>query len=189
MAAVRIAMGPSIRLHGGAWLDLTTPESCDFTIDDIAHGLALQCRYAGQCRDFYSVAEHSLLVCEMVGEDPLAALLHDAAEAFLGDVTRPLKQILPDYRKVEARMQAAILERFGVATVPNPAIKRADLRVLAAEQKQVMPEGTDEWADRDGIEPAPVTVRFLAPFEAKRQFLARFESLLSPNRRRPSPTS
>ena len=179
VAAVRIAVGPSIRLHSGAWLDLSSPETSDFTIEDIAQGLALQCRYAGQCRDFYSVAEHSLLVCDMVGDDALAALLHDAAEAFLGDVTRPLKQMLPDYRKIETQMQRAILERFGVGLVPNPAIKRADLRVLAAEQKQVMPEGTDEWAQRDGVEPAPVTVRFLAPSEAKRQFLARFSRLTS----------
>ena len=175
--AVRTAVGPSIRLFSGAWLDLSSPETSDFTIEDIAQGLALQCRYAGQCRDFYSVAEHSLLVSDIVSEDPLGALLHDAAEAFLGDVTRPLKQMLPDYRKIESQMQRAILERFGLSLIPNPAIKRADLRVLAAEQHQVMPEGTDEWAKRDGIEPANVTVRFLVPSEAKRRFLARYEML------------
>lgn len=177
VTAVKIEVGPSIRLHSGAWLDLLAPESSDFTIEDIAHGLALQCRYAGQCRDFYSVAEHSLLVSDMVGEDPLAALLHDAAEAFLGDVTRPLKQMLPDYRRIESQMQHAIQERFGISTLPNPAIKRADLRVLAAEQHQIMPAGTDDWALRDGIEPASVRVRFLSPRAAKAEFLQRFEGL------------
>ena len=177
VTAVKIEVGPSIMLHSGSWLDLLAPHINDFTIEDIAHGLALQCRYAGQCRDFYSVAEHSMLVCDLVQEDPLAALLHDAAEAFLGDVTRPLKQMLPDYRRIEAEMQKAIFERFEVDPQSNSAIKKADLRVLAAEQSQVMPIGTDEWAHRDGIEPAPVKVRFLAPREAKAEFLQRFETL------------
>jgi hypothetical protein len=166
-------------LHSGSWLDFYAPETSDFTIDDIAQGLAFQCRYAGQCRDFYSVAEHSLLVSEMVGDDPLVALMHDAAEAFLGDITRPLKQMLHDYRQIEARIQKAIFDRFGLSSAANPAIKWADLRVLAAEQRQVMPPGTDDWARRDGVEPAPIIVRFLPPEEAKRQFLLRFETLSS----------
>lgn len=177
VTAVKIDVGPSIMLQSGAWLDLLSPYACDFTIEDIAHGLALQCRYAGQCLDFYSVAEHSLLVSDIVQEDPLAALLHDASEAFLGDITRPLKQMLPDYRQIETEMQRAIAERFGISAQSSPAIKRADLRVLAAEQAQIMPAGTDEWAKRDGIAPALVKVRFLSPRDAKSAFLRRYEAL------------
>ncbi|WP_192385146.1 hypothetical protein [Mesorhizobium silamurunense] len=177
VTAVKVDVGPSIMLHSGAWLDLLSPHTSAFTIEDIAHGLALQCRYAGQCLDFYSVAEHSLLVSDLVEEDPLAALLHDAAEAFLGDITRPLKQMLPDYRQIETEMQRAIAERFGISTQSSAAIKRADLRVLAAEQAQIMPAGTDEWAKRDRIAPALVKVRFLSPREAKSAFLRRYEAL------------
>ena len=177
VTAVKIEVGPSIMLQSGAWLDLLAPNTSNFTVEDIAHGLAHQCRYAGQCRDFYSVAEHSLLVSEMVQDDPLAALLHDAAEAFLGDITRPLKQMLPDYRRIETEMQRAIFSRFGVDPRSNPAIKNADLAILAAEQKQMMPVGTDDWARHDGIQPAPVKIRFLSPHQAKAEFLQRYRML------------
>lgn len=177
--AVRVEVGPSIMLHSGAWLDLSSPSTSDFTIEDIAHGLAHLCRYAGQCREFYSVAEHSLLVCDIVPAQGLAALLHDAAEAFLGDITRPLKQMLPDYRRIEQEVQNAILARFGLPLVPEPAIKHADLRVLAAEQHQIMPAGTDYWAHSSGVVPAPIVVRHLSPTAAKLEFLARFEALSS----------
>lgn len=177
VTAVKVDVGPSIMLYSGAWLDLLSPQASDFTIEDIAHGLALQCRYAGQCRDFYSVAEHSLLVCDLVQDDPMKALLHDAAEAFLGDITRPLKQLLPDYRRIETEMQVAIFDRFGIDPRPSSAIKRADLRVLAAEQAQIMPPGTSDWAKTDKIEPASVTVRFLSPREAKVDFLSRYREL------------
>jgi 5'-nucleotidase len=177
VTAVRIEVGPSIMLQSGAWLDLLAPHTSEFTIEDIAHGLALQCRYAGQCREFYSIAEHSILVSDIVQDDPLAALLHDAAEAFLGDITRPLKQMLPDYRRIEAQMQRAIFSRFDIDPQSNPAIKSADLSILAAEQSQMMPAGTDEWARHDGIESAPVKIRFLSPQKAKAEFLQRFETL------------
>ncbi|WP_353647015.1 hypothetical protein [Mesorhizobium sp. WSM2240] len=164
-------------LHSGAWLDLRSPATSKFTIEDIAQGLANLCRYAGQCRGFYSVAEHSILVSEMVQEHALEALLHDAAEAFLGDITRPLKQMLPDYRRIEREVQDAILKRFDLPVEPIPAVKRADLRVLAAEQSQIMPAGTDAWARAEGIEPAPIVVRYLAPEAAKEEFLVRFDRL------------
>src|SRR5438477_8188248 len=101
MIAVRMDKGPTIMLQSGAWFDFRAPASSNFTIEDVAHGLANICRYAGQCRRFYSVAEHSILVSETALGFELEALLHDAAEAFMGDITRPLKQILPQYKKIE----------------------------------------------------------------------------------------
>ncbi len=174
--AVSVAVGPQIRLRSGAWLDLLDPSSSDFTIEDIAHGLAHTCRYAGQADGFYSVAEHSLLVSDTAVGHELAGLLHDAAEAFIGDVTRPLKQLLPDYKRIEATIEAAIFQRFGLEGV-DPQVKRADLQVLAAEQAQIMPEGTDAWAAEAGVDAARVTVECLTPTVAKTRFLKRFEEL------------
>lgn len=174
--AVAVAVGPQIRLRSGAWLDLLDPTSCDFTIDDIAHGLAHTCRYAGQAEGFYSVAEHSLLVSQAAVGHELAGLLHDAAEAFIGDVTRPLKQLLPDYKRIEAGIEAAIFSRLGLAGV-DAEVKQADLRVLAAEQAQIMPEGTDAWAAEAGVAPASVTVECLPPEVAKTRFLDRYREL------------
>ena len=176
MVAVKVGVGPTIMLHSGAWFDFCAPESNDFTIEDIAHGLANICRYSGQCRSFYSVAEHSILVSETAVGFEFEALLHDAAEAFLGDITRPLKQMLPEYKRIEADVERAILDRFGVGSLP-PQVKKADLRVLAAEQKQIMPEGTDGWVRGQKVDPAPIVVRNLPPQEAKRVFLERFEAL------------
>jgi hypothetical protein len=178
MVAVKVGVGPTIMLRSGAWFDFCAPAESEFTIDDIAHGLSNICRYSGQCSSFYSVAEHSILVSDIATGFEFEALLHDAAEAFLGDITRPLKQMLPDYKRIEAEVERAILDRFGVTGPLPPQVKQADLRVLAAEQKQIMPEGTDGWVRGQRVEPAPIVVRHLSPAEAKTCFLARFEELL-----------
>src|SRR5258707_6177159 len=112
--AVRIDVGPSIMLQSGAWFDFVAPHSSPFTIEHIAVGLAHICRYSGQCNGFYSVAEHSLLVSDTAVGFELEALMHDAAEAFLGDITRPLKQMLPDYKRIEGEVERAIFSRFGI---------------------------------------------------------------------------
>lgn len=177
MVAVKVGVGPTIMLRSGAWFDFCAPASSDFTIDDIAHGLANICRYSGQCSSFYSVAEHSILVSETATGFEFEALMHDAAEAFLGDITRPLKQMLPEYKRIEADVERAILDRFGVNWPIPLEVKQADLRVLAAEQKQIMPEGTDSWVRGQKVEPAPILVRHLLPDEAKHLFLERFEML------------
>ena len=175
--AVRIDVGPSIMLQSGAWFDFAAPHSSPFTIEDIAHGLSNICRYSGQCNGFYSVAEHSLLVSETVIGFELEALMHDAAEAFLGDITRPLKQMLPDYKRIEGEVERAIFSRFGIQTPIPREVKQADLRVLAAEQRQIMPRGTDDWLRGQDVVPAPIVVRNLPPVEAKRAWLERFEVL------------
>jgi hypothetical protein len=175
--AVRIDVGPSIMLQSGAWFDFAAPHSSPFTIEDIAHGLAHICRYSGQCNGFYSVAEHSLLVSETATGYELEALMHDAAEAFLGDITRPLKQMLPEYKRIEGEVERAIFSRFGIQTPIPREVKQADLRVLAAEQRQIMPRGTDDWLRGQDVVPAPIVVRNLPPVEAKRAWLERFEAL------------
>jgi hypothetical protein len=181
--AVRIDIGPSIMLQSGAWFDFGSPQSSPFTIDDIAHGLANICRYSGQCNRFYSVAEHSLLVSETAVGFELEALMHDAAEAFLGDITRPLKQMLPDYKQIEGKVERAIFSRFHIQTPLPRQVKQADLRVLAAEQRQIMPPGTDGWLRGQDVVPAPIVVRHLPPEEAKLAWLERFEALYVPSPR------
>lgn len=187
VVAVKVGVGPTIMLHSGAWFDFCAPAESNFTIEDIAHGLSNICRYSGQCRSFYSVAEHSLLVSEVAEGYEYEALLHDAAEAFLGDITRPLKQMLPEFKRIEAEVERAILDRFGVTGAIPAQVKQADLRVLAAEQRQIMPEGTDGWVRGQKVEPAPVVVRHLAPEIAKEEFLRRFETLRQDHERRKPP--
>ena len=174
VVAVNVAKGPTIMLASGKLFDFLDPHGSDFDVEDIAHGLAHVCRYAGQCRAFYSVAEHSILVADTVAEFGYEALLHDAAEAFIGDVTRPFKQLLPEYKRIEASVEDAIVKRFQLDPLSRNAVKQADLRVLAAEQEQIMAPGCADWAKEAGINPAPVRVRHLDPVSAKAAFMERY---------------
>ncbi|MFH1495895.1 MAG: phosphohydrolase, partial [Pseudomonadota bacterium] len=91
------------------------PRIDDVAIEDIAHGLAYQCRFNGQTSAFYSVAQHSLIVASLVPEElRFAALLHDAAEAYLGDMVKPLKVLLPSFSEIEDSVTRIIGERFDV---------------------------------------------------------------------------
>lgn len=141
-------------------------------LEDIAHGLAFQCRFNGQTRDFYSVAQHSLIVASLV---PLhqrrAALLHDACEAYLGDVVKPLKPLLGDYVALEEAVTRQIAETFGVGFGDYRAIKRADMIALATEKRDLMPHSTETWSYLVGIKPLPEAIEPMPPAQAKRAFL------------------
>jgi len=156
--AVNVGVGPRIMLASGSWFDFLDPWHSQFTIEDIAQGLANICRYAGQCSRFYSVAEHSLHVSDIAIRHKREALMHDAAEAFLGDVTRPLKQLLPQFKKIEKNVEKAIFARFDLDHAALVALKTVDLSVLAAEQEQIMPAGTDYWTEESGVVPAAIRV-------------------------------
>ena len=98
------------------------PQAEHVDIRDIAHSLAMQCRFNGHCRGFYSVAQHSVLVSQVVPpEDALWGLLHDAAEAYISDLPRPLKNTAPEFRAAEHRLLTVILGRLGC---PSPCLPR-----------------------------------------------------------------
>ncbi len=172
------------------------PESYPYSIGEIAHALSNLCRFAGHLAGFYSVAEHSVLVSRALGIEawqtlkfpgdlnPLlrAALIHDASEAFLMDLPRPLKRLpgLEGYRVLEDRVQLAIERRFGLEGHHDAkAIKRADAAVLVAEKRQLRPPHLfGERGDIcEGVEPADVTCRGLAPRLAREFFLETWHAL------------
>lgn len=176
--AVKTAIGPTILLQSGLYFDLLDPHGSDFTIEDIAHGLAHCCRFAGQCSRFYSVAEHCWHASFLVAPElAMAALMHDAAEAFLGDVTRPLKQLLPAYKAIEEKVEDAIAVRFQISGMKHPDVKRTDLALLAGEQAALMPTHADEWACLAGITPAQANFGCFAPEQAKAAFMLRYNQL------------
>jgi hypothetical protein len=166
----------AILTASGFYFDLAAPESAPVDVVDIAHALAHQCRFTGHVRRFYSVAEHSIHCSYLVPpEDALAALLHDAAEAYIGDVSKPLKSMLPDYQALEKRVESAVFAHFGLPAVLPESVKRADLMMLCMEQWDAM-VNIDNWNIPDVGWPN-VTIRFWSPVVAKVKFLRRYMQL------------
>lgn len=169
-----------ILTHSGKHFDLIDPQPDMVDALDIAHGLAFICRFNGQCDYFYSVAQHSVLVSQIVPpEVALEALLHDAAEAYIGDVTRPLKLLLPDYRAIEQRVEWAIRAAFDLPSKQSPAVKQADLTLLATERRDLMPSDATEWAVTNGIRPLNKSIHALHPNHAETIFLKRLVGICS----------
>ena len=147
-------------------------------IEDIAHSLAMQCRYNGHIKVFYSVAEHSVVMSYLMPtkEAAIGALLHDAAEAYTGDIITPLKT--DAMRALEDKIMRAILSSFGIKISKTVAreVKKADLRMMATEKEQLLTPG-HEWETLEGIEPYCMALWGLPPTEAKDRFLKRFIEL------------
>ena len=147
-------------------------------IEDIAHGLAYQCRFNGQTCEFYSVAQHSLVVASLVPPHmQLAALLHDAAEAYLGDMVKPLKVLLPEFAQIEDKVSLIIATTFGVDFSDYAPIKNADLVALATEKRDLMPHSVERWTYLDDIRALPAPIVPMSPREAKLAFLDEYERL------------
>jgi len=122
------------------------PHEDDVDILDIAHALALKCRYSGHCREFFSVAQHSVMVSLMVpySDSALWGLLHDAGEAYLPDVARPIKGYT-NIGPMETRVMLAVANKFQLPQKP-PCVASADLCCLERERRQLMPNPPEEWA-------------------------------------------
>lgn len=162
-----------IRTYTGKKFWPLDPRPEDVDILDIAHALSNTCRYTGHCRSFYSVAEHSVLVSYFCN-DPLWGLLHDAAEAYLADVARPVKPGLTGFKEVEHRIMAAIAGRFGLAMPEPPNVKEIDTRILIDEMRRLMPNPED--ADHFG-QPLGVSIMAFSPATAEHMFLKRYYEL------------
>ncbi|MDQ7877339.1 HD domain-containing protein [Microbacterium sp. QXD-8] len=170
--------------HRGDWMQTFTgrqfypmdPRPDEVDITDIAHSLAMQCRYNGHVRRFYSVAEHCVLMSQVIEpEFALWALLHDATEAYVGDMVRPLKLNMPEYRAAEDRVEEAIAERFGLP-VPMPArVKEIDTAILLNERLELLSEPPRPWST-DG-EMLAVEIVGWSPAVAKWEYLARFAEI------------
>jgi len=174
-------MTPTILTHSGISFNLMNPDPDLIEIEDIAHALAHICRFTGHTRVFYSVAEHSVRtsLCDCIPkEHALEALLHDAAEAYIGDVSSPLKAQLHEYRNIEFRLDQAIRQRFGLPPQHAPCVKQADLTMLAIEKRDLMPASMDDWALITGITPIGEPIYDpLPPHIARWYFLDHFETL------------
>lgn len=175
------------RTFTGKMLDLSSPKPEDICLEDVAHHLARVCRFGGAVHEYYSVASHSVMVAAIVGAGSgtterrnRSALLHDATEAYLGDMVSGLKRLNPDYRILEDEWATVIETRFDVSFRRCPIIKDADLRARLSECRDLF-SGTYPRELLLGGEgdrkPWGGVCRPLPPDEAEWEFLAAADRL------------
>ena len=169
---------PYIETYSGEKFYFLNPTEDSIHIKDIAHALANKCRFAGHCSDFYSVAEHSYIVSILVEPHlALEGLLHDASEAYLEDIPRPIKPYFKEYKGFEDKIMGVISKKFGISFPESPEVKVADSVQLISEARHLMPSrGEVDYPQipegRIGKKP-----KCLPPFQAKKLFLGRFYEL------------
>jgi hypothetical protein len=170
-----------IETYTGLKFDILEPQPEMITIEDIAHSLSMLCRFTGHVRHFYSVGQHSWAGSNLVPPaDALWFLLHDASEAYIGDMNRPLKHGTDAghaYMPVEAKIMRAICLTFGLSEEEPKSVRLMDNAMLYAEKEQLMaPINWDhDWGC--STEPARVTITEMAPRGVEYLFLKRFRNL------------
>lgn len=173
-------IGDWCQVYSGAAFYPLDPRPDEIDIVDIAHALSMQCRYAGHVKYFYSVAEHSVLVARACSPgNRLWGLLHDASEAYLSDIVRPLKSALPEYKVIEDRVMQCVAQRFGLSWPMPQEVKELDYRVVGNERILLSPSRM-AWS----YLPVPiesVTINCWSPQVAKIQFLTLYYELRNSN--------
>lgn len=168
--------GDWIQTYSGGKFWPLDPRPEDVNIIDIAHALSMMCRFGGHTDFFYSVAEHSCHVHDILPiEHRKAGVLHDGSEAYIADIVTPAKRYMPEYQEIEDKIQRAVSERFGLPYPYDPAIKVADRMVLVAESEQVMGPKPQKWEGYP--EAADIKCLGMYPLEAENAFLQRCKAL------------
>jgi 5'-deoxynucleotidase YfbR-like HD superfamily hydrolase len=172
-----VLMSPTMmQTFTGKAIDLANFREDDVRLADIAHALSLINRFTGHTTAPYSVAQHSVLVSKIVEQQhALWGLMHDASEAYLGDVSTPLKMMLPNYRELEDHVQRTIATKFGMRWPVPHEVKEADLRALLAEKRDIVPGGHEFGI---ALDPVAGEVVVLDWKDAKQQFIDRFKELV-----------
>ena len=167
----------TIITHSGRKLDFLALRPSMIDLQDIAHGLSHACRFAGQCSSFYSVAQHAVAVSYLC--PTLEALHHDSTEAYMGDMTRPLKDLIPTFKEFEGDLHQIICQALGISSAQSEDLHLADRRVYMLERQRLFSARCQD-IDFEGLEPAPAWVLGapLPPREAKALFLRRHAALV-----------
>jgi len=163
-------MNSKIHTFTGGWFDPLNPDPRDVRLEDIAHALALTCRYNGHVRKFYSVAEHCVRATVGVhSSDKLWVLFHDAAEAYIADLVAPIKQYIEQYQAIEEGILEVVGEAFGLGPFPSAVVKLADLRMFATERRDFFSLLNEPWAE--GIAPGEDKIIPWSWQKAEKRFL------------------
>lgn len=158
------------------------PDPFMVCIEDIAHALSNICRFNGHVEGSgYNVAQHSMKVSRIVAPElAMQGLLHDAAEAYVGDLPKPIKEWLPDYEALERGVWQAVADRFSIPREIHPDVHSADRIALATECRDLMKPPPASWSRwLAGVTPLPQRIVPLTQKESEELFLGRFNELLS----------
>jgi len=186
MAITTSKKSSGIFTFSGNIIDPLNPRPEDIDIRDIAGSLCKMTRFTGHTKDFevYSVAQHSVLASEYCEMYPAEGLLHDAAEAYLADLARPIKAykgLGEAYKEVEAPLEMAIAEKYDLVYPWPKEVKEIDTRLLVTEMRDLMPGALEsEFLDEDlrNIVPLKQTIVQWSPRQAHGEFMVRFLELL-----------
>lgn len=173
-----LARGEFMTTASGGAIYPLSPDPKDVSVYDIAYALGNVCRFGGHCRSFYSVAQHSVLVAANVARElRYAALLHDAAEAYIGDLVRPAKQGASSYRAIEHRLLLVICDalRCPLGMLDHADVRDADTRALMTERRDLIhnPNGWT-WDGLEDVVPFPDPIVPLGPADASRAWASAF---------------
>lgn len=183
-------MSATIQLSNGSYFSFTDAKKRTWRPELIGHALSKICRFTGQIQDetrIYSVAQHCLHASYIVPpEYAFEALMHDRVEYVLGDVSKPLKALLPDYQRLEEFFERETAPMFGLPYPMSSVVKLADTRMLVTERADLMPnpdfdpEGEWDWCKH--VKRAPITIVPLSPYLAKLNWLERYRELKGADR-------
>lgn len=164
----------------GKEFDYAQPKADSICIEDIAKGLSHECRFAGQLKQHYSVAQHSIECSLIVPSDfALEALLHDAVEAYCKDIPSPLKWLLPDYQAIEKNVDSIIRKVFDLPKFESKEVKKADLIMLATERRDLLADDGKKWHQLDGVTPISRTIIPMPANLAFLKFNQRFREIIN----------
>ena len=170
-----ISTGSAILVRTGRLVDPATMTAMDVDVEDIAHGLSQICRFGGQCTDFYSVAQHSVIVSMACSPDlAMCGLMHDASEAYLLDVPTPHHSLFARVLNMHYRVMQVIATVFEFEWPMPPELKAIDQMALETEMGDLMGDEGRKLATGSKL---PMTICPVGPKEAKAMFLDRYAEL------------
>jgi 5'-deoxynucleotidase YfbR-like HD superfamily hydrolase len=171
----------TIETRGGRVFHYFGDDLAEINIHDIAASLSKMCRFVGHCRDFYSVAEHSVYVSHLVPQEmALAGLLHDASEAYLSDMASPIKKQMPEYKQIEHVIMGKIAKRFDLPKLfwELTEIKKADMDMLKTEAFYMFDSQGEGWGIPEHVElQEEMEPQYYIHYDAYDMFMQRYEEL------------
>lgn len=171
-------MEPWIITKSGVKFDLLNTTEDMLDIKDISHALSNICRFGGHSVRHYSVAQHSVLASQIVPKEfALCALLHDATEAYIGDMVSPLKAVIPQFKEIEQNLWEVIASKWGLPKYIPQEVKLADMQMLKAEKKYLLPE-TEQWDFLVDIPDVSLYIKAWSFNHSNWMFLSRFNELI-----------